>query len=132
MTQAEILLVLLGWAQHLSGYPMQPVPPVQFEPHSFFVEHACFNVECSVEGWYNDMGVIFIDEKYRDRLEDGYPSSLVVHEFVHYLQHKSGYWKNMTCEKRLSREREAYFVQNQYIEKVLSFTARIPPKPVWC
>lgn len=131
MTQAEILLVLLSWAQNLSGYPMQPVPEVLFRPHTFFVQRACYNKECQVLGWYNDEGIVYIDEIYRN-LEDDFASSLIVHEFTHYLQDKSGYWGKMTCEKRISREREAYFVQNQYIERVLSFTMRIAPKKVWC
>ena len=132
MTQAEILLVLLSWASHLSGYPMQPVPELHFRPHSFFVEHACNGKECTVVGWYTDDEIVYIDDIYRGNLEDAYPSSLVVHEFVHYLQHKSGYWRNMTCEKRLSREREAYYVQGEYTAKVTGHILRSNPYPVSC
>ena len=91
MGTPEILLVLLSWAQHLSGYPMQEVPPVRFVSHAYLVEHACKKKECHVVGWYNDQSVVYIDEAFND-LEDGFASSLAVHELVHYLQDKSGYW----------------------------------------
>lgn len=133
MSKAEILLVLLNWAAHLSGYDMQPVPPVKLVTHEWLVEHACYRKECHVVGWYNDTGVVFIDEAYSN-LEDGFTSSLLVHEFVHYLQHKSGYWHRtpMDCNKRVSREREAYAIQNRYIERVLATPMQVMPAPVFC
>ena len=133
MDKAEILFILLKWAAALSGYDMQEVPQVERVSHAYLVEHACYNVECNVVGWYNDQSIVYIDEKYAS-FEDGFVSSLIVHEFTHYLQHKDGYWHQtlMTCEKFIAREREAYFVQNQYIEKNLATTSKVAPKPVSC
>lgn len=34
--------------------------------------------------------------------------SLLVHEFVRYLQHQSGQFTASTCESFVEREREAY------------------------
>lgn len=132
MSPAELLLILLSWASHLSGYDMAPPPELRFVSHEWMVAHACYSVECNVVGWYNDQGIVYLVDDYESRLEEGLPSSILVHELVHYLQDKSGYWGKMTCEKRISREREAYYVQELYFINVLAIPVRIPMKPVMC
>ena len=106
-----LVIILLSWSCHLSGYPMAELPEIQFKSHEFFVEHACGGRECNVLGWYNDKRIIYIDERYNDP-EDSFTSSLIVHEMVHYLQPKD----MDSC----AREREAYHVQNRYIREGLS------------
>ena len=102
-----ILVILLSWAAHLSGYPMPAdAPEVRFEQHGFFVENACGGKECKVVGWYNDADIVYIDAQYRN-IEEGFASSLVVHEFAHYLQHQSGIYDSNSCEDSVRREREA-------------------------
>jgi hypothetical protein len=83
------------------------------------VEHACGGQECNVEGWYNDEGVVYIDDRLTD-LSDGYTSSLIVHEFTHFLQHKSGAFDSLSCEDSVAREREAYYVQTLYVIESLT------------
>ena len=127
-----ILVILLSWASHLSGYPMPSDPPeIRFEQHTFFVENVCGGNECNVAGWYNDADVVYIDERYRD-IESGFATSLVVHEFTHYLQHKSGDFESLSCEDSISREREAYYVQNLYIIEALARIDTIHPRPTSC
>jgi len=127
-----ILVILLSWASHLSGYPVPADPPeVQFEQHAFFVENVCGGKECSVVGWYNDADVVYIDERYRN-VEGGFATSLVVHEFTHYLQHKSGAFESLSCEDSVAREREAYYVQNRYIIEALASINTIRPGPTIC
>jgi hypothetical protein len=112
----------MSWAVHLSGYlAPNEIPEVRFEQHSFFVENVCGGDSgCKAEGWYNDTGVVYIDEKHRD-LNGAFASSLAVHEFTHYLQDQ-----NMNpCE----REREAYHVQNRYLAEALLRIDRIAPGP---
>lgn len=128
----EILTVLLSWASHLSGYPMAELPEVRFEQHEFFVERACGvrpyyhswgwqelravkRPSCPVVGWYNDQGIVYIDERFRD-INGGFASSLVVHEFTHYLQDPD--------MDPCARELQAYSVQNDYIGKVLTTNYR--------
>lgn len=124
--------VLLSWASHLSGYPAPEVPPaIQFEPHAFFVEHACGGRDCRVVGWYNDENVVFIDEKHRDD-DSSFAASLVVHELVHFLQHQSGNFDSHSCEDSLAREREAYNVQNRYIIEARASFALVRPGPFNC
>ena len=127
-----ILMILLSWASHLSGYPMPAdVPEVRFEPHAFFVENVCGGKECKVVGWYNDADVVYIDVQYRS-VEGRFATSLVVHEFTHYLQHKSQAFESQSCEDSISREREAYYVQNQYIIEALANMNTIVPGATAC
>jgi len=127
-----LLAILLSWASYLSGYPMPPDPPeVRFEQHLFFVENVCGGKECNVVGWYNDADVVYIDEQYRD-VEGGFASGLVVHEFTHYLQHKSGAFESLSCEDSIAREREAYHVQNRYIIEALARIDTIQRRATSC
>lgn len=127
----ELLIILLSWASHLSGYPLPDEPPeVRFEQHAFFVAHACGGKECPVIAWYNDQKIVYIDERFKD-IEDSYASSLVVHEFTHYLQDIDGN-NETSCASRITREREAYHIQNQYISEVLASTALIWPESMTC
>ncbi len=107
---------LLNWAAYLSGYKTNgDNPKLQFKPHQFFVDNACYgNDKCRVVGWYNDQGIVYIDKKL-DALNSRFERSLVVHEFVHYLQHISGKFKTGTCEEFIQREREAYTAQRDFI-----------------
>ncbi len=132
MEPEAILAILLSWASHLSGYPMPTDPPeVQFEQHAFFVENVCGGIECNVVGWYNDADVVYIDERHRD-LEDGFTTSLMVHEFTHFLQHKSGAFKSRSCEDSIAREREAYYVQTLYTIESLASVQTVRRSPATC
>ena len=126
------IAVLLSWAIQLSGYPAPGVSPIiQYEPHRFFVAHACGGKECKVVGWYNDSNVIYIDERHRDD-ESTFAASLVVHELVHFLQNGSGKFDSLSCEDSLVREREAYRVQNAYIIDANASFAFVKPGNFSC
>lgn len=110
-----LIAPLLSWAVMLSGYAEPAKPPtLEYRPHTFFVEEACGGDECSAVGWYNDAGVVYLDERLR-RANDVFVRSLVVHEFVHYLQHLSGKFDSLSCADQIIREREAYAVQRIYV-----------------
>ena len=127
-----ILAILLSWASHLSGYPMPSDPPeVRFEQHAFFVENVCAGKECNVVGWYNDAEIVYIDDQYSD-VDGGFASGLVVHEFTHYLQHKSGEFDSLSCEDSMAREREAYGVQNRYTIEALARIDTIQRRATSC
>ena len=105
---------LLRWAAHLSGYAEAEVPPVRLQPHAFFVANACTgSSRCRVLGWYADRGVVHVDERLAS-MDTLFARSLLVHELVHYLQHKSGRFVPERCESFVEREREAYAVQQRY------------------
>lgn len=114
-----MITILLSWTVHLSGYPLPENPPVlEFKPHEFFVEHVCLgNPKCRVAAWYDDNGVIYINNHLKDK-EDAITRSLIVHELAHYLQDLSNKFKSRTCQDHLIREREAYSIQRQYLNKI--------------
>ena len=127
-----LLPILLSWAVHLSGYPApSESPDIRYAPHSFFVQRVCGGKECAAVGWYNDRAIIYLDEKYQSGAGD-FAASLLVHEITHYLQHQSGKFDSESCADSLTREREAYRVQNDYIiEAEVSFEL-IHPAPTSC
>lgn len=107
----ELLEILLSWAILFSPYGEAPIPVLETKPHSFFVEQACGGKECNVLGWYNDTGVVYLDENISEDLHD----ELLLHELVHYLQDVNGDFDSNSCEDSLYREREAYLVQSRYM-----------------
>ena len=129
-----MIAVLISWTAFLSHYPYpEKMPELDYEPHSFFVEHACLgNEKCRVAGWYDNNGVVYIDEVLKNQ-DDAVTRSVVVHEFTHYLQDLSGQFVSGNCEDHMKREREAYSVQRQYLNKIAGrFTAiyiNYPPCP---
>lgn len=132
MELEAILTILLSWASNLSGYPMSDVPPeVHFKSHDFFVENVCGGKECKVVGWYNDADVVYIDKRYH-KLESRFATSLVVHEFTHFLQHKSQAFESLSCVDSVAREREAYHIQNLYIVEAMGSINTIMPGRASC
>ncbi len=120
-----ILGILLSWAAHLSGYPMpDALPEVRLVPHQYLVDNACGGVECAVVGWYNDQRIIYIDDTLSD-FEDGFTSTLLVHEMTHYLQDISGEFDTLSCVDSVARERAAYYVQTVYAIATIASPASI-------
>lgn len=115
VASAKEIQSLFNWAVHLynSEY-VGPPPKVRFEPKQFFVNNACYgNTNCKVIGWYADQNVVHIDDTHSD-MESLFSRSLLVHEFVHFLQHSSGNYEAGKCEDSVAREMEAYAVQQEY------------------
>ena len=132
MDLQAIAPILLSWAVHLSGYPTPEEPPaIEFRPHSFFVRNVCGAKECNAVGWYNDRDIIYLDDRY-EHDDSSFAHSLLVHEMVHYLQHRSGRFDSLSCNDSLAREREAYYVQNTYIVDAEVSIDRIKPAPTFC
>ena len=123
--EAQLLAVLLSWTVSLSSYTHPGTPPeIVFKNHDFFVAEACGgNSRCEAVAWYNNDGTIFLDERLRGHT-DAYTRSVVVHELAHYLQDLSGDYSEMDCNLHAKREREAYSIQRQYLNKIAGrFTA---------
>jgi hypothetical protein len=117
--EAHLLAVLLSWTVNLSSYSHPGEPPeILFKPHTFFVDIVCNgNEKCDAVAWYNNQGTIFLDERLEGN-KDAFTRSVVVHELVHYLQDISGDYPDMDCDLYAKREREAYSVQKQYLNKI--------------
>jgi hypothetical protein len=123
-SQGEMMTGLLNWAVRLSKYPAPAVmPEVRYVPQQFFDEHACGGHKCSVWGWYPNTGknVVYVHERVRALLNDAsdprglLAASIVVHEFVHYLQAASRGFSPYDCGQALQLEREAYQAQSAYL-----------------
>ncbi len=132
MDLQTLLPALLGWASQLSGYALpSELPQLEYRNHAFFVENACGSRECNVIGWYDDQGVVYIDEQLRDS-PSPFAKGLVVHELVHYLQHKSGEFDTFDCADSLQRERQAYSVQNSFMLQLGNAVSPMRPHPTSC
>lgn len=133
MNNSGLLAVLLSWAAHLSGYAYpDTVPALEHRGHEFFVQHACGGMEkCPVVAWYNDKGVIYLDDRVTD-MQDPIVRSLIVHEMVHYLQDLSGRYTAGGCTEQVERERQAYSVQRTYLNRVAGRFAAVYPTYADC
>ncbi len=131
---AKLIAVLLSWTVNLSSYPHPgQAPEIIYKPHQFFIETVCKgHKKCRAVAWYDNKGIIYLDDRMKNNT-DAFTRSVVVHEMVHYLQDISGNYENMDCNLHTKREREAYSVQRQYLNKIAGrFTAiylNIPPCP---
>jgi hypothetical protein len=115
---------LLSWAAQLSGNKLPAVAPVVvFVPQAFFDQRTCGGHPCRVWGWYPNEGanLVYVHERARALIADGsspqstLAASIVVHEFVHYLQAVARNFAPYACEDAIALEREAYDVQRQFI-----------------
>lgn len=108
---AELLTAVIA----LAGYPDPArAPVVEFVPHIELQEMACES-PCNVRGWYAGGSTIYLDDRL-DPENNRWDRSIVVHEFVHYLQEQSGaFGVAPTCQRWLEREEEAYAVQRQWL-----------------
>ena len=116
---AKLLAVLLSWTVSLSNYPHPgDAPEIVYKPHQFFVDTACAGFEkCKAVAWYNNEKTIFLDDRIKGNT-DANTRSVVVHELAHYLQDLSGKYTDMDCNLHAKREREAYSIQRQYLNKI--------------
>jgi hypothetical protein len=118
---------ILVIASHISGYPMPTeMPTVQYKSREWFVYGPCqAHRQCSLVGWYKDDGVVYLNDSLSQEDHDMF----LLHEFVHYLQDKSGKWRKGHCKDNFYREIEAYrahgvFAQ-QYQHRLVFAT--VPP-----
>lgn len=109
--------ILLAWAVTLSGYPPPgAIPEITAIPSSQLHERVCPGAPCSVLAvLLPDEDRILVDDRL-DLEQDTEAQSLLVHEFVHFLQRRAGKMEqaDMTCEQRIGLEREAYVVQSRF------------------
>lgn len=98
---------------HVGHIPDSP-PHVQFVPRSRLCEIAGLPSTCRLSG-LEQSGSVYV----RDDLDmaSAYDASIVLHEFVHYVQHSKG-GEPRTCEERIRRELEAYDVQIAALERI--------------
>lgn len=112
----EIYAILFSWATTLSGYSYPTMPNINFTSKDFFISEACSgNINCKVVGWYRGGNEVYVWDKLNIEYNQ-VAASIVVHEFVHFLQEKNGK-PHITCKDLIELEREAYGVQKEYLLK---------------
>lgn len=110
---------LLDYAAKFSGYtvPKGVVPRVVYLTDRQIAGLVCGapDAECAVEGVYFGGPNVYVQAG----LEDAHRRSVIVHEFVHWLQRQSGRFSaERTCLSQQLEEREAYAAQNKYLKEV--------------
>ena len=112
----EWILYAMTWASQLSGYPLpDQLPEVRWESEAWFSHRVCEDrMPCPIFGLYEDAGVVFLREDLIDSAKD----HVAVHEFVHYLQHRSGRFDISSCVDSDKREQEAFRVQSRFVAEV--------------
>lgn len=112
----EWILYVMTWASQLSGYPFpDKLPEVQWKSEGWFSHRVCADhIPCPTLGLYEDAGIIFLREDLSESAKD----HVAVHEFVHYLQHRSGRFDLRSCLDSDKREQEAFRVQSRFIAEV--------------
>ncbi|MDP6515364.1 MAG: hypothetical protein QF926_01905 [Alphaproteobacteria bacterium] len=115
---APLLAKLFLLIRIISDYP-EPAeaPTIHRLPQAELAAHACAR-PCILRAYYSRGGAIYIDETL-DLAGDKYARSVLVHELVHYLQDLNGTHADQeACIRGPLLEREAYWVQDQYLRKV--------------
>lgn len=119
----ELLADLIGWASQLSGLPAAPGnerPALRALPQPVLAQRVCGDQERDCRGLVVVYDTDRLEVAYTDTLDlrDPTDQSYLVHELVHYLQHRHhGERMHLHCEAVLASEREAYAAQNRYLER---------------
>ena len=117
MTLVELYTVLMGWAAFLSPYEVpDELPPVAMAPITYLQDKVCpSTMSCPVLGIFY-RGTVYLRQDL-DGMHDPYARSIIVHEFVHFLQIENDSHSETpdSCQKAYQREIEAYGIQNAYL-----------------
>lgn len=110
---------LFVWAVTLTGYTDPgSLPEVSAVSKTHLAESVCEGDYCTAVAYYDsDSQTIFYDERM-ELAEDHGARGFIVHEMVHYLQHQHGILDDDSdCENRVLLEREAYRVQQYFLQE---------------
>jgi len=112
---------LLKYAIVISGYSMPydvPLPTLVEFSHVQMVHNTCpKHKHCkTVYGYYRDDEIIYVDPSQIQKEQFVTEDSVVVHELTHWLQQHHGHG-GFSCEQVGFREREAYRVQQVFVEQ---------------
>ena len=83
-------------------------------------------------GWYADHGILYVDDRLENSVNNNRVKALIVHELVHFLQDVSGKFDTNSCDDSIRREREAYGVQTQYLLTTSASAYTRPMPPILC
>lgn len=113
-----LMLTLFTVIASFGGYE-QPdhYPTVSQLPATEIAARVC-DRGCRVRALYITSEGILIDETL-DLQRDPFGQSVLVHELVHFLQDANGTYSALApCRRQSEREREAYWIQDQYLQRI--------------
>ena len=120
MRHAEQLDSMRGRRRGLSRYPIPGHNPgITFVPLATMQEMICKRHACAVKAFHKPEKGVCVDEKI-DVKDDIYSRSVLLHEFVHYLQHDEGKFEELdTAHQRWqAKEVKAHEIQHKYLKKM--------------
>ncbi len=114
----ELVDSLLDTIARLSNYRKPAIAPRVSKVSRAEIERTICSGPCPVKGWHLPEGGIFLDDSLTPETNLVH-RSILLHELVHFLQEINGEGASMDeCNRWLHREREAYWLQNQYLALV--------------
>jgi hypothetical protein len=130
-----MLYTLFTVISSIHGYEMpETYPTVRQMPRIEIAMRVC-GKDCAVSALYTSADGVMIDEAF-DLQHDAFGQSVLVHELVHFLQDSAGTFAEYgPCRRQNEREREAYYIQYQYLDRIgrgttsgLYYTNRLWPR----
>jgi hypothetical protein len=111
----ELVDSLLDTIARMSNYRKPDFTPRVSKVSRAEIERTVCNGPCPVKAWHLPEAGIFIDDSLTPET-DLVHRSILLHELVHFLQDVNGEGAGLDeCGRWLQREREAYWLQNQYL-----------------
>lgn len=123
---ASLVLQLLASIVSLSNFPAagfpetRDLPEIHQVPLAEIRQRFCQG-KCAAQAFYKPGEGVYLDVDF-DLANDAFARSVLLHELVHHLQRVGGRFQNMPseCDRWYAAEREAYEIQNRYLEHVHS------------
>jgi len=112
----QLCAVLFRAISELSGYK-QPhgLPVIHLVSQDEVARIACSG-PCAAKAVFIQGDGVYLDDSL-DLEHDAFARSVLVHELVHFIQEAQGRFSNLSpCAAWNAREREAYMIQNAYLE----------------
>jgi hypothetical protein len=114
----EMVSSLLDTITRMSDYQKPNVAPRVSKVSRAEIERTICSGPCPVKAWHLPETGIFIDDSLTPETNLVH-RSILLHELVHFLQELNGEGAGMDeCSRWLHREREAYWLQNQYLSLI--------------
>lgn len=117
MSEMDLLAALMAWTMAFTGMHTEGMPAVETVTKATMQEIACKNDACGdVFGFYRwgEHKVLLAEGQ---DLTTAVGASHAVHEFVHYLQDRTGKRAAaVTCEEQYDIERQAYLAERTYLQ----------------
>ena len=112
---SDLVDSLLDTIAGMSSYQKPSVAPRVFKVSRAEIEQTMCRGPCAVRAWHLPESGIFIDDSLTPETDLAH-RSILFHELVHFVQDLNGVGEGLDeCDRWLQREREAYWLQNQYL-----------------